>query len=85
MKAESLIPPWITQNVGPGDANLVDSYLEPLWYYLWNFGETKLPIYSLPDHDGQAGTGLTSFPNKPSNNHLNQMLGNQYDSLWLVC
>lgn len=76
---------WINQNTRPGDAILVDAYLEPIWYYLWNFGETKLPIYSLPDHESQARTGLTSIPNKPSNDHLYQMLGNRHDRLWLVC
>ena len=76
---------WINQNARPDDAILVDAYLEPIWYYIWNFGETKLPIYSLPDHDRQARTGLTSFPNKPSNDHLYQMLGNRHDRLWLLC
>jgi hypothetical protein len=76
---------WINQNARPDDAILVDAYLEPIWYYIWNFGETKLPIYSLPDHDRQARTGLTSFPNKLSNDHLYQMLGNRHDRLWLLC
>jgi hypothetical protein len=76
---------WIQQNAKPGDAILVDAYLDPIWYYLWSFGESKIPMYSLPNRDRQVRTVLTSLPERPSHNILDQLLGNPYDRIWLVC
>ena len=76
---------WISENAKPGDAILVDSYLEPLWYYFWNFGESESLIYSLPYQDSQIRSALEDYPKDSSNPNIYQTLIDQHERIWLVC
>jgi hypothetical protein len=76
---------WITQNINQGDAILVDAYLDPVWYYLWNFGKANLPIYSFPNRDSRSRSALISLSSKPSSEGLYHLLEKRDRRIWLVC
>jgi hypothetical protein len=76
---------WISQNAKPGDAILVDAYLDPVWFYLWNFGEAEIPIYSMPNRDSQSRSQLISLTNESSTESFYQLIRQQQVRVWLVC
>lgn len=66
----------ISTDPRPGDVIVVDDYLSPAWYHVFNFGRPSVPWYSLPLKS--QTTGRISTPTLMAN------LCQEFNRVWLL-